>query len=179
MIRPIYLLWAALTLVVGTGLFLVAYAVDERQAHLAKLHEDIRKTTETIHILKAEWAYLNDPSRLDQLSDDLLGLKPIRPDQFTTIAALPDRLLPAPDRFPSSPSSTPSHSTPPVGNAPLANDNTTAPAAGSGAEAGVSPVSAPLPMLKPTPASFSGNAARTAFGTPPLQSRQPTEGQAQ
>ena len=57
-------LFALISVVVGVILFRVKYEVD----HLAYEHKiiskNIRNTEETIHVLKAEWAHLNDPARI-------------------------------------------------------------------------------------------------------------------
>lgn len=45
----------------------------------------IHQTQETLHILKAEWSYLNDPQRLQRLCEKYLKFKPIRPDQIVSL----------------------------------------------------------------------------------------------
>ncbi|NIY98708.1 cell division protein FtsL [Salipiger sp. HF18] len=53
--------------------------------HVADLHGDIADARARLAILKAEWAYLNRPDRLRELSEinfERLGLLPMRPEQF-------------------------------------------------------------------------------------------------
>ena len=56
-----------------------------------------RAARERTAILKAEWTLQNDPMRLKQLADKFLVLKPVTPDQFTTLAELDKRLPPPRD----------------------------------------------------------------------------------
>ena len=56
-------------------------ALDETKT----LQGEIGKAQVRLGVLRAEWAYLNRPSRLLELSEinfDRLGLLPFRPDQF-------------------------------------------------------------------------------------------------
>lgn len=61
-------LFALISVIIGVILFRVKYEVD----HLAYEHKiiskNIRNTEETIHLLKAEWAHLNDPARIHKLA---------------------------------------------------------------------------------------------------------------
>ncbi|WP_116084375.1 cell division protein FtsL [Tropicimonas sp. IMCC34011] len=57
----------------------------------SEVSRDIGRLRETLSILKAEWAYLNRPSRLADLAEmnfDKLGLLPVEKTQF----ARPDQL---------------------------------------------------------------------------------------
>jgi cell division protein FtsL len=74
--------WLLLIVLAGTGLFLVKHEVQDREEKLARLDEQIAKDRETIHVLRAEWAYLTQPSRLARLADRYLGLKPPAPGQI-------------------------------------------------------------------------------------------------
>ena len=61
------------------------YATQESLSQTDTLHRDIRAAHERLAVLRAEWAYLNRPERLNDLANlnfDRLGLLPFRPDQF-------------------------------------------------------------------------------------------------
>lgn len=73
----------------GVGLFFIKHRVKEQEARLAELNREIQTGQEAIHVLKAEWSYLNDPARLRQLSEKYLDMKVMGPSQVTTLAALP------------------------------------------------------------------------------------------
>lgn len=74
--------------VVGVGLYFVKHEVKEQEAHLADLNRQIQSNQEAIHVLKAEWSFLNDPARLKQLSEKYLDMKVMGPTQVTTMQAL-------------------------------------------------------------------------------------------
>ena len=64
MMRGATIVWAVLATVAGTGLFLLKYQVQAQEQRLSGLHKQINGDQEAIHVLKAEWSYLNDPGRL-------------------------------------------------------------------------------------------------------------------
>lgn len=71
------------------GLAFWAYRENyETQAEIARTEELNRKIGEArarLSVLRAEWAYLNRPDRLRDLTEvnfERLGLLPLRPDQF-------------------------------------------------------------------------------------------------
>ena len=79
MMRAATILWAALAAVAGTGLFMLKYEVQAQEQRLAGLHKDIMEAQEQIHVLKAEWSYLNEPARLREQTERHLGLHPLKP----------------------------------------------------------------------------------------------------
>lgn len=100
MMRGATLLWALLALVVGTGLFMLKYEVQSLEDQLTSLNRQIRSDRAAVHVLEAEWSYLNDPARLRELAERHLGLAPFAPGQVGTIAQLPLRPLPKPQPLP-------------------------------------------------------------------------------
>ncbi len=74
---------------VGVGLFFIKHEVKEQEARLAELNGEIQSNQEAIHVLKAEWSYLNDPERLRSLSQKYLGMKVVAPNQMVAMAMLP------------------------------------------------------------------------------------------
>lgn len=66
---------AFLSLCMAVGLFQLKYKVADQERQLAQLSKDIYQTEEAIHILQAEWSYLNDPQRLQRLAKKHLRLE--------------------------------------------------------------------------------------------------------
>jgi cell division protein FtsL len=58
---------------------------------LAKLRMDIAREQDAIAALRAEWAKLDNPSRIQDLARRHLALKPIDPRQFDRLDGLPER----------------------------------------------------------------------------------------
>jgi cell division protein FtsL len=89
------ILWSLLALCVGVVLFVVKYEVKDQETRLADLNAQIRRNQENIHVLRAEWSYLNDPARLRTLAEKHLGMRPISPTQVATLDTLPADGIPA------------------------------------------------------------------------------------
>lgn len=63
-------------------LFFMKYFVSEKQAIYENNKREINELSESLHILNAEWAALNDPATLKKLSDKYLKLKQIKGEQL-------------------------------------------------------------------------------------------------
>jgi hypothetical protein len=73
------------------------YATQQAAKELAALHRQIGTLRDAIAVQRAEWAWLNRPDRLAELTAanfDRLGLLPMAPEQFSSAARLPDPLVP-------------------------------------------------------------------------------------
>jgi hypothetical protein len=94
-IRGMTLLWTVLSLVVGIALFTLKHEVQELEGQLARVNRDIYQNQEAIHVLKAEWSFLNDPARLRDLSITVLGMQPVRAEAVASLNQLSGPLGPA------------------------------------------------------------------------------------
>ena len=79
------ILWACVAACIGVGLFFVKHEVKDQERRLNALNTEIQRNQETIHVLRAEWSYLNDPARLRALSEKHLGMHPVMPNQVATL----------------------------------------------------------------------------------------------
>lgn len=73
---------------IGVGLFVVKHEVKEQESRLRELNSEIQHNQEAIHVLKAEWSYLNDPGRLRHLSEKFLSMKVMGASQVVDIRSL-------------------------------------------------------------------------------------------
>lgn len=78
-----------LFIVLAVGVYLVKYSVQDVQRELAARKTELATEKETIHLLNAEWAYLNRPDRLRQLADRHLDLVPLDSRQINQVSVLP------------------------------------------------------------------------------------------
>ena len=75
--------------VLAIGLYLVKYSVQDVQRNVVTLKSQLATEKESLHLLNAEWAYLNRPDRLRQLADRHLDLVPLDSRQIEQVSALP------------------------------------------------------------------------------------------
>ena len=85
------ILWIVLVGVMASGLFQLKYAVQEREDELSRLNRELIASEQAVHVLLAEWSYLNRPDRLAGLAARHLELSPMTPGQVGAMgmAALP------------------------------------------------------------------------------------------
>jgi hypothetical protein len=86
------LIWSSLAVAAGMGLFQISYRVQTLEQALTRTNRQIISERETIHVLTAEWSYLNEPRRLAELTRRHLELAPFSATQMTRIEDLPLRL---------------------------------------------------------------------------------------
>jgi hypothetical protein len=84
-------------LVIGALVFAAAYvyrikmASTVRTEQVLKLHAEIREERDKIAVLRAEWAKLDSPLRLQGLVERHLTLKPLNANQYNDLKNLPER----------------------------------------------------------------------------------------
>lgn len=96
MIRLSSIVWLVLVALVGFGMFEVKYEVMDLEDTLARTNRSIVADEDAIHVLKAEWSYLSQPSRLEELSRRYLQLAPLNTAQVGQIDSIPMRPEAAP-----------------------------------------------------------------------------------
>jgi hypothetical protein len=83
--------------VIGMLIFAAAYVYrikmesTARVERVLRLNAEIREQRDAIATLRAEWAKLDAPLRLQGLADRHLGLKPLNAAQYDTLKNLPER----------------------------------------------------------------------------------------
>src|SRR5258706_9411725 len=84
-------------LVIGMLIFAAAYVYrikmesTARVERVLRLNAEIREQRDAIATLRAEWAKLDAPLRLQGLADRYLGLKPLNATQYDSLKNLPER----------------------------------------------------------------------------------------
>lgn len=82
--------WLMIAALAGAGLYGIAYEVDRMRINLATLDREIRKESESIHVLSAEWTYLARPVRIAELTERYLPeLRQLTADQISRIDDMP------------------------------------------------------------------------------------------
>jgi cell division protein FtsL len=89
--RPATFLWLGITAALAFGVFIASYEVRHLGEERAALTRTITANQQAIHVLEAEWSYLNRPERLQMLVTRHLDLHPIEGSQLISLDALPRR----------------------------------------------------------------------------------------
>ena len=85
--------WLLIGGLLAAFVFAVAEDVERQEATLRALEREILKEQRALHILKAEWSYLNQPARLGELAERHLDYAPLPPERLVTFDQLPQRQL--------------------------------------------------------------------------------------
>mgnify|MGYP000050093549 CR=1 FL=1 len=85
----------AILLIVAAAVGLYRFKGESQQLarQSAELRAEIDDEREAIAVLKAEWNYLDEPSRIQELSDRYLDLQRLDVEQISVVEALPMRPL--------------------------------------------------------------------------------------
>jgi len=88
-------LTATCWLLTGTAMialvFHISLEVQELEAELEVLQEEIAANQRAVHVLEAEWSFLNSPNTLSDLAKRHLDMQPITGAQIITFEDLPLR----------------------------------------------------------------------------------------
>ncbi|MEG9861458.1 MAG: hypothetical protein V6Z81_03005 [Parvularculales bacterium] len=85
MSTPLQIGIVILTVVFSFVLYQVKYDVRDKHITLATLQDYILHEKESIQILEAEWSYLNDPARLQDIVRAHGTLQPLQAGQIQTL----------------------------------------------------------------------------------------------
>lgn len=100
MIRFGLVIWLIVATGVAVGLYHINYEVKSLEEELEAVRSEIEAERERLHVLEAEWSYLNQPARLARLARKHLDMDTIQPEQIVRIDQLPPRITeptPPPD----------------------------------------------------------------------------------
>ena len=78
-----------LTFFIMFAMFIMKNHVQNLEKELAVVNRDIESNIQRIHVLKAEWSYLNRPSRIRELAQRYTPMKSIEATQIVNYSALP------------------------------------------------------------------------------------------
>ena len=153
MIRPFTCVCALLAGASGLYLYSEKHRTTLLDQQISKVVDDTQHIRERTAMLRAEWALLNQPDRLQGLATRFLPqLQPMVPTQFVQMASLADR-LPAPGpETPPHPIATPQTAPGLVGQQPAASAPGSAAAPGGPSDAdGLAIAAADQPARAPAP----------------------------
>jgi cell division protein FtsL len=91
MLRLLNLAVIAALVLAAAWVYEIKYASTRQAERVAKLRVEIRRERDTIAALRAEWAQLDNPDRIQILARRHLTLKPIEATQFDSLERLPDK----------------------------------------------------------------------------------------
>ncbi len=88
MMRRTTVLFVFLAAALSLALFSLKYQVQDLEDEFVGLKHSIFAERRAVHVLEAEWSYLNDPARLGPLAARHLGLRPVESEQLGTLGTL-------------------------------------------------------------------------------------------
>jgi cell division protein FtsL len=91
MLRLLNLAVIAALVLAAAWVYEIKYSSTRQAERVAKLRGEIRRERDAIAALRAEWAQLDNPDRIQILAKRHLTLKPIEAIQFDTLDRLPDK----------------------------------------------------------------------------------------
>jgi len=96
--RLVNIIIIAALILAASAVYKIKFDSTLQAERVAKLAGQLRRERDAIAALRAEWARLDTPSRIQAFADRHLKLQPVRPTQYDSLDRLPDR--PAPVALP-------------------------------------------------------------------------------
>lgn len=100
MMRFVHLIVVAALVAAAADVYKIKFESTVRAEEVAKLAAQIKRERETIAALRAEWALLDNPARIQGLVQRHLALKMLDPTQIEHLDRLPERPPPPPAASP-------------------------------------------------------------------------------
>jgi hypothetical protein len=95
--RWLHLIVVATLVTAAVDVYKIKFESTVQAERVAKLRAEIGRERDRIGALRAQWARLDNPARIQVLAQRHLPLKPIDPAQIDTVDHLPERsIAPAP-----------------------------------------------------------------------------------
>ncbi|MBY0408323.1 MAG: hypothetical protein K2Q01_11590 [Rickettsiales bacterium] len=83
------LLWMLVIVVASFMLYKVKYQVQALKDEVAELSRELEHEREALHVVNAEWAYLNRPARLQRLASKYLAATDLTVSQIAEVEEIP------------------------------------------------------------------------------------------
>jgi cell division protein FtsL len=91
--RFIHLFVVATLVAAAVDVYKIKFEATVQAERVARLRAEIRRERDTIAALRAEWAQLDNPARIQALAQRHLPLKPLEPTQIESLDRVPERTL--------------------------------------------------------------------------------------
>src|SRR5262245_56020969 len=88
--RLVNILVIAALILAASFVYKIKFDSTLQAERVAKLRSELRRERNAIAVLRAEWARLDTPGRIQGLADRHLALQPVKPAQFDKLERLPD-----------------------------------------------------------------------------------------
>jgi cell division protein FtsL len=90
-VRILNLVVIAVLVAAAAYVYEIKFEATQEAAQLARLRTEIRRERDAIATLRAEWAKLDSPARIQGLAKRHLPLQPVAATQIDSFGALPER----------------------------------------------------------------------------------------
>ncbi len=83
----------AIVVLVGSAIYAysIKYATLYQAERMVKLKHELQNEKDSLAVLRAEWAHVANPVRIETLADQHLGSQVMQLSQIATLATLPDK----------------------------------------------------------------------------------------